>query len=125
MGGTNGGLPIRLKQIETKVAQRALTLIGGGCENAFFAKSTSMIESTGNTGAQGGGGNNTKSQFATLTSQQRKKVKRFNHVHGSVSNKKRKKAIMHQPEKNSGIHSKGTNSHNATLNKNDMKVEKR
>ena len=125
LGGTNGGCPMRLQHVETKIAQRALTLIGGGCGNAFFAKSTSSIEPTGISG-EGGGDNDTKSHFPSLlTSQKRKKMKRFNYVHGSLSNKKRKKAIMRQQEKVSGIESNdNVNSNVTTSNKNDdSKVE--
>jgi RNase P/RNase MRP subunit p29 len=97
-GGNNGGLPLRFKQMENKMSQRALTLISGGCGNTF-AKSTSVMVSV----------DNADEAVNTSSQKKRRRNKDFNLVQGSLSNKKRKKAIINQQKmlsqrnKNDGV----------------------
>ena len=100
-GGNNGGLPLRFRQMENKMSQRALTLIGGGCGNTF-AKSTSAMVSVDE-------GNNADEAVNSSSQKKRRRNKDFNLVQGSLSNKKRKKAIINQQKmlsqrnKNGGV----------------------
>ena len=77
LSGTNGGLPLRSRHMEAKVAQRALTLIGNGCD-VPIAKSTSslFIRDTENAHAK-----------------KRKRKVGTNFLHGSLSQRKRKRSI--------------------------------
>ena len=90
LGGTNGGQPLKSRHLETKIAQRALTLIGGGCSNSF-TKSTNEDGSADAVVIGGGGGG------------KKRKAKGFDRVHNSVSNKKRKRIIRSNVENNNNM----------------------
>lgn len=90
LSGTNGGLPLRSRHMEAKVAQRALTLIGNGCD-VQIAKSTSnlSIRDTEN----------------SHTMQRKRKVC-SNFIHGSLSRRKRKRSIGHNETMENQIETK-------------------
>lgn len=96
LSGTNGGLPLRSRHMESKMAARALTLIGGGSANASaLVKSTSSLTDGMSVIAD----DTSSNKFTSITnsrkkSNDRKRKSNMIHnfrVHGSLSNKKRKK----------------------------------
>lgn len=87
-GGTNGGIPLRSRHMESKAAQRALTLIGNGC-NIPTAKSTSSVS------------NENVESTSNFRSNRSKGSKRRSNkfIHGSLSNRKRKRVSKTFEEK--------------------------
>jgi RNase P/RNase MRP subunit p29 len=88
-GGNNGGIPLKSRHMENKTAQRALTLIGGGYGTSFAKSTSEMISPHGNA---------TDAAPRSLPTKKRRSKKAIHFIHGSVSNKKRKKAIRQQKQ---------------------------
>ncbi len=91
IGGANGGRPLNSKHMEKKVSQRALTLIGGGCDSSTFAKSTTEMVC-----AENGRG---VSEVSLPSSKKRNKSLHF--VHGSLPKRRRRKLAMTRKQKSS------------------------
>lgn len=134
LSGTNGGMPLKSRQMESKSSQRALTLIGGGSGNHSIVKSTSLMTSgltsiiDDNLGSNSGN----RSFKSTIASNQRKRKRgEYNQyrVHGSLSHKRRKRLqnqlIQHctSTTKNNNIHDRiTTNNISGTLWKRDILI---
>jgi len=88
-GGANGGQPLNFKHMEKKASQRALTLIGGGCDNSSFARSTTTMVSTGSNGGK-------ETEFIVASSKKKRRNNSLHFLHGSLSKRQRKTAITRQ-----------------------------
>ncbi len=94
LSGTNGGLPLRSRHMESKLAARALTLIGGGSANASaLVKSTSSFTDVMSIISDDSNrfiGNTNPSKTKNDRKRKINMIHNFR-VNGSLSNKKRKK----------------------------------
>mmetsp|Transcript_1105 Transcript_1105/g.1337 ORF Transcript_1105/g.1337 Transcript_1105/m.1337 type:complete len:325 (-) Transcript_1105:153-1127(-) len=79
-GGNNGGQSLRSKQIEHKISQRALTLIGGGIGKAFVKSTSDAVSDIG-----------VESDKLKISAP-RKRIRKsgFHRVNGSLPKKRRK-----------------------------------
>jgi len=104
-GGSNGGQPLRKNRYESLIAQRSLTLIGGGVNGP--------VASAGATAIPGRDATNGGLKEAQLRQKRRRRPKGPRRSHGSISNKKRKTELsqidMSGAHKNSLGEKKQTN----------------
>lgn len=86
-GESNGGMGISARQVEQKLSQRALTLIKGGIKTSLVKSTDELVDDTKGT-ANDSMGNRTSIE----TARKERSAKGLVRLHGSVSNRKRKRA---------------------------------